>query len=127
MRSKNTVSNVREMSFVIEFLRFIGNNYSYVLAGMLSIVFVVTAYFAKHGLAIASFAYAVTRVRVMSGRMLKQNKIRELAESYAVSDVIAAFEGSAYEPYVAGKERLEDIERGLALSLAEDYQKILEA
>jgi V/A-type H+-transporting ATPase subunit C len=114
------------MSFVVEFLRFLGANYSYILAGMLSIVFVVTAYFAKHSLAIASFAYAVTRVRVMSGRMLKQNKLRELAESYAVSDVIAAFEGSAYEPYVAGKEKLEEIEHGLALSLAEDYQKIRE-
>lgn len=112
------------MSIFAEVLKALGANYGYVLAGMLSVAFVTTAYFAKQSLGIASFAYATTRVRVMASRMLKQNKLRELADSYCASDVIAAFEGSAYEQHVAGKHNLEDIEQGLAMSLAEDYQKI---
>lgn len=112
--------------FVIEFLRLLGNNYTYILLSMLAIALIFVFYFARKSLAIASFAYAGTRVRVMSGRMLRQNKLKELAESYSVSDVIAAFEGSAYEQYVAGKESIEEIEQALSINLADDYKKVME-
>jgi len=112
------------MSLASEVFSMLGTNYAYILPALISTTFIVTAYFVKQGIDLGAFAYTTTRVRAMSGRMLKQNKLKELADSYSASDIIAAFEGSAYEHYVAGKSDLKSIEQGLALSLAEDYHKI---
>lgn len=111
--------------FTAEFLRLVGNNYTYILLSMLGVAIIFVFYFARKSLAIASFAYVGTRVKVMSSGMLKPNKLKELAESHSTSDVIAAFEGSAYEQYVAGKESIEEIEKALSTNLAEHYKKIM--
>ncbi len=110
---------------IVEVLRAIGNNYAYVASAMAVSVVGVVAYFAKKASDISGFAYAVTRTRVMRSRMLRKAKLKELAESYSISDVIAAFEGSAYEQYVAGKGSIEEIEQALLRNLADDYNKVL--
>jgi|GEM_PF-145333 len=73
---------------------------------------------------IAAYAYPSARVRVMKGKMLGDNKLRELIESMDYRDIIGSFEGTTYERFVAGKKELAEIERGLALNLAHDYKAI---
>ncbi len=91
------------------------------IAGAIAAAFV----FVKKVLPIASFASPCTRVKVMASQMVKGKKLRELADSYSYRDVIAAFEGTAYEKHVAGKTGIREIESGLTKSLAEDYEKVV--
>lgn len=91
------------------------------IAGVIAIALIVV----KKIMPIASFAYAVTRIRVMASQMIREKKLKELAESYSYKDVIASFEGTSYEQCVAGKKEIDDIEKGLSLNLAEDYEKIV--
>jgi len=74
---------------------------------------------------IAAFAYPAARTKAMSGGMLRERKLRQLADSYSYKDIIASFEGTSYEKYVAGKKDIAEIEKGLAMALAEDYSKIV--
>ncbi|MCX6802207.1 MAG: V-type ATPase subunit [Candidatus Diapherotrites archaeon] len=97
----------------------------WVVAGAILGVLALVAVTVKKILPIMAFAYPVTRVRAMGSRMVKERKLRELAESYSHRDVIAAFEGTAYEPNVSGKKEIEEIEKGLALNLAKDYERIV--
>jgi len=96
----------------------------FVLGAVMSAV-AIALIVVKKILPIASFAYPVTRTRAMKGQMIKERKLRELAESYSYKDVIGAFEGSSYEKHVAGKHDIEEIEHGLTMNLAEDHNKIV--
>jgi len=82
-------------------------------------------FYTRKMMPLASYAYPVARIKVMSGRMVRENKLRELIEAMNYKDVIASFEGTTYESFVAGKTKLEEIEGALALNLAHDYKKIV--
>ncbi len=97
----------------------------FIVWGIIIGMFAVVAVTVKKIIPIAAFAYPVTRVKIMGSRMVKERKLKELAESYSYRDVIAAFEGTAYEPHVAGKKKIDEIERGLAINLAKDYEQIV--
>lgn len=74
---------------------------------------------------IARYSYPSARIRVMKGKMLGEEKLRELIESMDYKDVIGSFEGTGYEQFVAGKKELREIENSLALNLAHDYKAIV--
>ncbi|MFH1234689.1 MAG: V-type ATPase subunit [Candidatus Diapherotrites archaeon] len=91
-----------------------------ILAGVFALLFMIIKV-----MPIAHYSYPSSRVRVMRGRMLGSEKIRELAESMDFKDVIGSFEGTGYEAFVAGKTELSEIEKSLALNLAQDYRAIV--
>ncbi len=97
----------------------------YFLLGAIGGAGIFVAYYMRQVMPIASYAYSAARIRVMSGKMVRENKIRELIEAMNYKDVIASFEGSTYEEFVSGKKELKEIERSLALNLATDYKKIV--
>jgi V/A-type H+/Na+-transporting ATPase subunit C len=71
------------------------------------------------------YAYPVARIKVMYGRMLKEQKLQSLIEAYSADDVIAAFEGTIYEKHIPDTKNIEEIEQGLSRSLAATYQKVV--
>ncbi len=97
----------------------------YFLMGAIGGALLFLAYYIKQFLPIAAYAYPVARIRVMAGTMMRENKLRELIEAMNYRDVIASFEGTTYERFVAEKTDLEEIEQALSLNLAFDYKKIV--
>ncbi|MEM0360562.1 MAG: V-type ATPase subunit [Candidatus Diapherotrites archaeon] len=91
-----------------------------ILAGGFALMFLIIK-----AMPIAQYSYPSSRVRVMKGKMLGREKIRELVESMDLRDVIGSFEGTGYETFIAGKTGIEEIEKSLALSLAHDYKAII--
>ncbi|MEM4598390.1 MAG: V-type ATPase subunit [Candidatus Diapherotrites archaeon] len=90
------------------------------LAAIATLIFLI-----KRALPIASYAYVSSRVRVMHGKMLGSEKINELSDAKSINEVVSSFEGTSYEPYVAGKNDIAKIEKALSLNLANDYRTIV--
>lgn len=90
------------------------------LAAIATLIFLI-----KRALPIASYAYVSSRVRVMHGKMLGSEKLNELSDANSINEVVSSFEGTSYEPYVAGKNDISKIEKALSLNLANDYRTIV--
>ncbi|MFH1588919.1 MAG: V-type ATPase subunit [Candidatus Diapherotrites archaeon] len=83
-------------------------------------------FFTAQALPFGLYAYAISRMRVMKGKMIGEKKLKALIESYDSEEIISAFEGTVYEQFIPITKSIEEIENALSKALAATYSKVVE-
>ncbi|HPY71880.1 MAG TPA: ATP synthase A1 subunit C [Methanothrix sp.] len=75
---------------------------------------------------IADYAYSNSRIQVMSSRIIREDKLKEMIEASSLAEVVAALETTEYSPYLREmmEERSESIERALNRHTADAYREV---